>query len=76
MNEVIRPVLITCPNTGETVETVLRLRASAFEALAGEHSFRCSRCAQVHAWRREDAWLKPLPAALAPAMAVPAKSDS
>ena len=58
MNEVISPVLITCPQTGEAVETVLRLRPSAFEALQGEYSFRCTRCGQVHAWRREQAWLE------------------
>jgi uncharacterized Zn finger protein len=65
MNEVISPVLITCPSTGEPVETVLRLRPSVFEALRGEYSFRCTRCGQVHAWTREQAWLKPSPFATA-----------
>ena len=58
MSEVISRVLISCPQTGEVVGTVLRLRPSAFEALQGEYSFRCTRCGQVHAWRREQAWLE------------------
>ena len=58
MNDVISPVLITCPNTGEAVQTVLRLRPAAFEALRGEYSFRCTRCGEVHRWTRDDAWLK------------------
>jgi uncharacterized Zn finger protein len=60
MTDVIRRILITCPNTGESVETVLKMRQAAFEALQGEHRFRCTRCGEVHAWRREDAWLEPL----------------
>jgi uncharacterized C2H2 Zn-finger protein len=60
MNDSIGRVLIRCPETGASVETVLRLRPSAFEGLRGEHSFRCPRCGQVHAWRREDAWLEAL----------------
>jgi uncharacterized Zn finger protein len=67
MNDVISPVLITCPHTGEAVETVLRLRLSAFETLRGEYSFRCARCGQVHIWKKEEAWLKrsaPAPAAV------------
>ena len=67
MSDVIRPVLVTCPNTGQAVETVMRLRQSAFEALAGQYSFRCTRCGKVHRWRREDAWLKPPPRMPAPA---------
>jgi uncharacterized C2H2 Zn-finger protein len=39
----------------------MRLRASAFEALRGEYSFRCSRCGQVHSWGKGEAWLKPAP---------------
>ena len=58
MNDAISPVLITCPNTGDAVETVLRLRPSAFEALKGEYSFRCTRCGEVHRWSRDEAWLK------------------
>lgn len=58
MSDLISRVLITCPETGAPVETVLRMRQSAFDALRGEHSFRCTRCGQVHAWRREDAWLE------------------
>lgn len=69
MSDLIRPVLITCPNTGQAVETVLRLRLSAFEALAGQYSFRCTRCGEVHAWKKEDAWLKPAPS-------VPAKPQT
>jgi len=61
MSEIISRVLITCPQTGEVVETVLRLRPSAFEVLQGEYSFRCTRCGQVHAWRREQAWLEASP---------------
>jgi uncharacterized C2H2 Zn-finger protein len=40
------------------VETVFRLRPSAFEALQGEHRFRCTRCGQIHAWNKDDAWLE------------------
>ncbi len=57
MSDLVNLVLIKCPETGSPVETVLRLRQSAFEALQGEHSFRCTRCGRVHAWRKEDAWL-------------------
>jgi hypothetical protein len=60
MNEIVSRVLIHCPNSGETVGTVLRLRPSAFDGLKGEFSFRCPRCAEVHVWRREDAWLETL----------------
>ncbi len=55
--DLISRVLITCPETGEAVETVFRLRPTAFEALKGQHSFRCSRCGQIHAWSKSDAWL-------------------
>ena len=58
MSEVISRVLITCPETGAVVETVLRLRPSAFEALQGEYSFRCTRCGRVHSWTKEEAWLE------------------
>jgi uncharacterized C2H2 Zn-finger protein len=56
--DVVGRVLIRCPETGAPVETVLRLRPSAFETLKGEHAFRCPRCGQVHAWRKQDAWLE------------------
>ncbi|HEX3919218.1 MAG TPA: hypothetical protein VHX64_08445 [Caulobacteraceae bacterium] len=55
---VVSRVLVTCPATGEAVGTIMRLRPSAFEALHGEYGFRCTRCGQVHHWRREDAWLE------------------
>jgi hypothetical protein len=58
MTDVISRVLVHCPETGETVGTVMRLRPSAFEALRGEYGFRCPRCNQVHTWRKEDAWLE------------------
>jgi hypothetical protein len=58
MTEAISRVLIRCPETGASVETILRLRPSAFEALSGEYGFRCTRCGQVHRWRKEDAWLE------------------
>jgi len=58
MTDLINRVLITCPATGTPVETVFRLRPSAFEALRGEYAFRCARCGQVHTWRKEDAWLE------------------
>ncbi|HUO12613.1 MAG TPA: hypothetical protein VMU37_07645 [Caulobacteraceae bacterium] len=61
MTDTVSRVLIRCPETGETVGTVLRLRPSAFEAMRGEYSFRCTRCGKVHAWRREDAWLEKVP---------------
>jgi hypothetical protein len=57
MSELISRVVITCPTTGITVDTVFRLRPAAFDALQGEHRFRCTRCGEVHAWRKEDAWL-------------------
>ena len=58
MSEVISRILITCPETGSPVETVLRMRPSAFDTLRGEYRFRCEKCGQVHAWKREDAWLE------------------
>ncbi len=58
MTETISRVVIACPETGETVGTVFRLRPSAFEALRGEYGFRCARCGKVHTWRKEDAWLE------------------
>ena len=58
MSEVISRLLITCPQTGEAVGTVLRLRPSALEALRGEYRFRCARCGQIHTWSRDDAWLE------------------
>jgi hypothetical protein len=58
MSDVVSPVLITCPNTGEAVPTVMRLRPSAFEALRGEYSFRCTRCGEIHRWTKDAAWLK------------------
>jgi hypothetical protein len=63
MTDVISRVLIHCPETGETVGTVFRLRPSAFEALRGEYGFRCTRCGKVHNWRKEDAWLEAAPGA-------------
>jgi hypothetical protein len=51
-------VVIKCPATGAVVSTVLRMKPSVFEVLAGEHSFRCERCGQIHTWRREEAWLE------------------
>ena len=35
-----------------------RMRASAFEAMRGQYSFRCDRCGDIHTWSREDAWLE------------------
>jgi uncharacterized Zn finger protein len=58
VSEVPKRLLIRCPVTNETVSAVLRLRPSAFEALQGEHAFRCEKCGQVHQWRRQDAWLE------------------
>lgn len=60
MSDAVGRILITCPDTGVPVETVLRMRQSALEALQGEYRFRCPRCGQVHAWRREDAWYEAL----------------
>ena len=56
--DAISRVLIQCPATGETVNTVFRLKPTAFAALDGEYGFRCARCGQVHTWRKEDAWLE------------------
>lgn len=58
MTDVMGRVLIRCPHSGEPVETVLRLRPAAFQALRGEYSFRCPHCGQIHAWKKEDAWLE------------------
>ena len=58
MNDVATRVLVRCPKTGQPVGAVLRLRPSAFEALRGEHGFRCPRCGEIHTWRKEDAWLE------------------
>jgi hypothetical protein len=63
VTDVISRVLIHCPETGEAVQTVFRLRPTAFEALRGEYGFRCSRCGKVHTWRKEDAWLEKAPSA-------------
>jgi len=58
MTDVASRVLIVCPDTGEPVWTVMRLRPSAFDTLQGEYGFRCARCGQVHHWRKDDAWLE------------------
>jgi hypothetical protein len=29
---------------------------AAFSGMAGRFAFRCPVCAQVHHWRKEDAW--------------------
>ena len=58
MTDTVSRVLITCPETGDPVWTVMRLRSAALDALHGEYGFRCGRCGQVHHWRREDAWLE------------------
>ena len=63
MSEVVSRVMITCPRTGDAVGAVLRLRPSVFETLPGEYRFRFSRCGEVHAWRREQAWLEDYPRA-------------
>ena len=57
-DNIIHRVLINCPKTGEPVNTVYRLRPTAFEALNGQYAFRCARCGEIHHWRREDAWLE------------------
>jgi uncharacterized C2H2 Zn-finger protein len=72
VSDAIRRVLVKCPRTGVAANTIFRLRASAFEALRGEHGFRCERCGEIHFWRREDAWLEgekepPEPARTTPA---------
>ena len=60
MTDAISRILVTCPETGGAVETVLRMRPSAFESLRGEYRFRCPRCGSIHTWRKEDAWLEPM----------------
>ena len=48
MNDnIIHRVLINCPKTGEPVNTVYRLRPTAFEALNGQYAFRCARCCET-----------------------------
>jgi hypothetical protein len=61
MTDTVSRVLINCPTTGAPVGTIFRLRPTAFESLRGEFGFRCSRCGQVHHWRKEDAWLEAAP---------------
>jgi hypothetical protein len=63
MSDIVSRVLITCPETGDTVGTVLRLRPTAFDALRGEYSFRCTRCGKIHSWSKDDAWLEKAPGA-------------
>jgi hypothetical protein len=58
MSDTVHRVVIRCPATGTVVSTVMRLRPSAFEALTGEHRFRCERCGEIHVWGRQDAWLE------------------
>ncbi len=60
MTDTVSRILIQCPQTGSPVETVLRMRPSAFELLKGEYRFRCAKCGGVHSWRKEDAWLEEL----------------
>ncbi len=60
MTDAISRILVTCPETGGAVETVLRMRPSAFESLRGEYGFRCPQCGGIHRWKKEDAWLEPM----------------
>lgn len=60
MSDAIARVLVTCPDTGSPVETIMRMKPAAFEALQGEYGFRCRICGHIHTWRREDAWLEPM----------------
>lgn len=52
-------VMTRCPNTGAEVSTILRMQEPAFEALTGEHAFRCGACGDIHRWDKADAWLEP-----------------
>jgi hypothetical protein len=58
MTEAPMRVLVACPQTGAVAPTMLRLKPSAFATLAGSYSFRCVHCGEVHAWRRDEAWLE------------------
>ena len=53
----IEPVMFTCSETGETVQTGHRMRATEFAATKGPRSFRCTRCGAIHTWTAETAWL-------------------
>ena len=52
-------VMTRCPTTGAEVSTILRLQQPAFDALSGEHAFRCGACGEIHRWEKGDAWLEP-----------------
>ena len=52
-------VLIKCPETGKTVSTMLRMKPTELDSLAGPRAFRCPKCGQIHSWTKADAWLEP-----------------
>ena len=58
MSDLIGRVLTTCPRSGLTVNTVYRMRLSAFESFSGQYRFRCARCGDIHVWGRDDAWME------------------
>ena len=47
-----------CPETDRVVPTVLRMTKPNFEALTGEHAFRCPSCGHIHRWNKQDAWVE------------------
>jgi hypothetical protein len=52
-------VVITCPNTGEELETGLSMSERAFENPSIEHSVaNCPYCGQRHEWHIDEARLK------------------
>lgn len=55
-------MLITCPNTGETVATGVTMTELEFERLGEESVFslRCSACSELHTWAKGDARLERL----------------
>jgi uncharacterized Zn finger protein len=52
-------VLIKCPETGETVPTMLRMKPQELEALNAPRAFRCTKCGHIHSWTKAEAWLEP-----------------
>ena len=52
-------LMIICPETEKPVYTHLTFTWATFDsAYIGENSIRCTKCGEVHRWRREDAYLE------------------
>jgi hypothetical protein len=52
-------VVVKCPVTGNVIPIGMELTESAFKrATLYGNSFTCSACGQVHAWKKDDAWVR------------------